>query len=434
MFESVDVPLHDRQAAFPRTRLASPVAALAAAALVLGAAAPSAGAHKAYVVNTESASVSVIDTNTNQTVGSPIPVGDLPGGIAVTPDGRRAYVTSATQGVWRIDTETNQVSPLPIAVTGFPHQIAITADGGTALLVNAFASNITSVDLQLGRQAGPPIPVESEPTAVAVSPDGRTGYVLRGTAGRTGLTILDLSTGQILTSIPLGPEPGDVAPTPDGKTVYVTESSFGSATNGVWVIDTGSDQVVGLIPVGEPPYQGAGAIAIAPDGKRAYVVGYDGNLWAIDTESNQVVGSPIPVGQGVGRIALTPDGHTAYLTDSHRVLVVDLRTGEVVGNPIPVSGYYIAIAQDLPSVRVDCPAGGDGCTLGVQAVSSRVRGSAQSTITTATLRSKRPRLVPLRPRHGFARRIAKARRLWIKETFTAGGVRRTKYRRLKVFR
>ncbi|MER5223901.1 serine/threonine-protein kinase [Streptomyces flaveus] len=39
-------------------------------------------------------SVSVIDTTTNHTLGNPIPVGDGPHGVAVSPDGRRVYVAN----------------------------------------------------------------------------------------------------------------------------------------------------------------------------------------------------------------------------------------------------------------------------------------------------------------------------------------------------
>ena len=37
--------------------------------------------------------VVVVDTQTNQIVGSPIPVGTNPHGVAITPDGQRAYVS-----------------------------------------------------------------------------------------------------------------------------------------------------------------------------------------------------------------------------------------------------------------------------------------------------------------------------------------------------
>jgi YVTN family beta-propeller protein len=49
---------------------------------------------KAYVTNCDDDTVSVIDTATNSVVGSPIRVGDGPEGVAITPDGTKAYVTN----------------------------------------------------------------------------------------------------------------------------------------------------------------------------------------------------------------------------------------------------------------------------------------------------------------------------------------------------
>ena len=49
----------------------------------------------AYVANTGSNSVSVIDTTSN-TVVATVGVGDYPIGVAITPDGTRAYVTNLT--------------------------------------------------------------------------------------------------------------------------------------------------------------------------------------------------------------------------------------------------------------------------------------------------------------------------------------------------
>jgi YVTN family beta-propeller protein len=45
-------------------------------------------AQNAYITNYLDGTVSVIDTETNKVVGSPIVVGSGPFGVAVTPDGR----------------------------------------------------------------------------------------------------------------------------------------------------------------------------------------------------------------------------------------------------------------------------------------------------------------------------------------------------------
>src|SRR4051812_3951689 len=48
----------------------------------------------AYIANSRSNTVSVIDTASNTVVGTPIPVGNGPEGVAVNPTGTRVYVTT----------------------------------------------------------------------------------------------------------------------------------------------------------------------------------------------------------------------------------------------------------------------------------------------------------------------------------------------------
>jgi YVTN family beta-propeller protein len=116
----------------------------------------------------------------------------------------------------------------------------------------------------------------------------------------------------------------------------------------VSVIDTQTNQVVGS-PIGvegEPA-----GIAITPDGTRAYVADFDQeSVSVIDTRTSQVVGTPIAVGALPSQIAVTPDGRYAYVTNqnSASVSVIDTQTNQVVGPPIPVGGqiYGIAITPD----------------------------------------------------------------------------------------
>ena len=62
--------------------------ASALAALLLATLAPTALARDAYVANSGSENISVINTQTNQVVGSPITVGAEPRQIAITPTAR----------------------------------------------------------------------------------------------------------------------------------------------------------------------------------------------------------------------------------------------------------------------------------------------------------------------------------------------------------
>jgi YVTN family beta-propeller protein len=68
--------------------------------------------------------VSVITTATGA-MSAPITVGKYPVGVAITPDGKRAYVTNSSDGtVSVITTATGVVSP-PITVGKLPEGVAI---------------------------------------------------------------------------------------------------------------------------------------------------------------------------------------------------------------------------------------------------------------------------------------------------------------------
>jgi YVTN family beta-propeller protein len=81
-------------------------------------------------------------------------------------------------------------------------------------------------------------------------------------------------------------------------------------------------------------------VAVTPDGGTVYVA-YDTSFDAIsviDTATDTVVGSPIPVGAYPGGVAVTPGGSKAYVANAHSndVSVIDTATNKVVGSPIPV--------------------------------------------------------------------------------------------------
>src|ERR1700736_2597858 len=106
----------------------------------------------AYISNAGSNSVSVIDTETNTVVGSPLTVGSQPAGIAVTPDGKYAYVTNTNiQGftgstVSVINTATNTVLGSPITVGSGALGIAITPDGKYAYVANKQGSTVSVIN------------------------------------------------------------------------------------------------------------------------------------------------------------------------------------------------------------------------------------------------------------------------------------------------
>jgi YVTN family beta-propeller protein len=81
---------------------------------------------RAYVANSGSNNVTVIDTTTNTVVGAPIPVGTHPSSVGVDPTVHRAYVANqGSNNVTVIDTTTNAVIGTPIPVGSAPQAVGI---------------------------------------------------------------------------------------------------------------------------------------------------------------------------------------------------------------------------------------------------------------------------------------------------------------------
>jgi YVTN family beta-propeller protein len=209
--------------------------------------------------------VSVIQTRSNEVVAT-IPVGNLPAGVAITPDGKRAYVTSrGNNNVWVLDTTTHTV--------------------------------VKTVDVQI------------EPANVVFTHDGRRAYVTN--FGSNSVSVIDTATNTVVPvpdgeAIKVGLVPIGVAVTPDGARVYVVNVNFSPVLppplGDVSVIDTATNTVVDTVVVGSGPR----AVAITPDGAHAYVTNFfDDTLSVIDTATNMVVDTVEPVAGGPNWVTIT---------------------------------------------------------------------------------------------------------------------------------
>ena len=166
----------------------------------------------AYVTNYDGATgttVSVIDTALAVTdpanaVTATVTAGPVPYGVAVTPNGRYAYVTNYSDGtVSVIDTATNSVTGDPISGFDGPVGVAFSPNGRHAYVTNYGESiagtTVSVIDTALAvtdpanAVTGTTITVGSAPSGVAFTPDGRYAYV----TNQGGGTVSVLTTGAI---------------------------------------------------------------------------------------------------------------------------------------------------------------------------------------------------------------------------------------------
>lgn len=224
---------------------------------------------------------------------SSVPV-DAPSGVAVSPDGRRAYVANA----------------------GSPDH-----PSATVVMVDLGTQTVTAT-----------VRVPPRPMALALTPDGRRLLVasIGSTAAPAGaLTVIDTAARHVVSTIPLASTPGDVTVSPDGRIAWCVITGASTYSPGAAVtVDLAKAIVVGSVPVGVDP----DGVVVAPDGRRTYVANYfDDTVSVIDTTTRTVVAT-VPTGSGPSGLAVDQRRHTVWVanqdeSDAHQAMTaIDTNT------------------------------------------------------------------------------------------------------------
>jgi YVTN family beta-propeller protein len=245
-----------------------------------------------------------------------IPVGQYPWDVALTPDGRHAYITNTgSDSVSVIDTASNTITAT-IPVDQGPEGVALAPDGRRAYITNTGSDSVSVIDTASNTITAT-ISAGQSPEGVALAPDGRYAYITHFDSGL--VSVIDTAGNTITATIPVvGKYPRDVALAPNGRHAYITNTG----SNSMSVIDTASNTIT-AIPAGQAPE----GVALAPDGRHAYITNWGSNsVSVIDTDTNTITAT-IPVGQAPVGVALAPDGRHAYITNSGSDSVSVIDTG-----------------------------------------------------------------------------------------------------------
>src|SRR4051794_18400713 len=282
-------------------------------------------ARTAWVANVDNpvpgeASLQSIDLTANPIAAGPrLPTDpDQPITVAITPDGTSAYAAAGTSLV-RLDLTK---SPAVVSHTMLTHTtnfIAVTPNGRTAYL-SANDGSVVPVDLTT-HQEGTAIPVGGTPRGLAVTPDGTR--VVVAVNGTDSVRVIDTATNGLAAKAPAVPGANEVAITPDGATAWVTtwngtdESATTTEDGYVIPVNLGSLTAGTRVNVRNSDSMGqAWGVAITPDGRKLYVSDGRSNntnpngttVRAVDlAASPPVAGTPITVGMSPRVIAITPD-------------------------------------------------------------------------------------------------------------------------------
>ena len=298
--------------------------------------------------------------------GSQTNLGDLPLGLALSPDGTTLLATNNGQGVQSlqvVDAATSQVtqtiryrSPRSLfaGLAFSPDGTTAYASGGGDELVHTYSvadgklTEGTPIALPLTNPAG--MKVNLYPAGLATTPDGAKLVVADHLADAA--SVVDLATDTVST-VAVGHAPFGVAVSADSSTAYISNQGG----NSVSVLDLTGDAptVTATISVGTHPN------ALLLHGTTLYVTDGDSDeVSVVDTATNAVVRTidlapyaGAQVGSNPTGLALAPDGATLYVTQSgnNDVDVVDLASGSVAGS-IPTAWYPSAVVASPTKLYV----------------------------------------------------------------------------------
>ncbi|HPD48306.1 MAG TPA: hypothetical protein P5279_16590 [Anaerohalosphaeraceae bacterium] len=184
------------------------------------------------------------------------------------------YIAEATAGQVAVFEPAKGKVIRTIKVSESPTGLALSPDGKTLYVTSAVvAGKVDVVDLAKGKVVDS-IAVGHTPVDVVASADGKTLYVCNQFNNTIG--VVDLAAKKQVVAIPAVREPVAAALTEDGKTLFVANHLSAGAADAdyaaaaVSVVDTAQKKVVKnlQLPNGSVTLRG---IAISPDGKNAYV-------------------------------------------------------------------------------------------------------------------------------------------------------------------
>ena len=281
----------------------------------------------AFVINSNDASLSLLDLKTHQEIRR-IPMLREPHHMALTPDHRSMVIgDTAGNALFFLDPQTGAVQRQ--AVISDPYQLQYSPDGRYLTVAGLARNQIDIYDAKslalLHR-----IPARSMPSHLNYSPD--SGRVFVSLQGTNALIAIETATGRVLWNTKVGRTPAGVLWNRGKLLVGIMgEAHFA-------VVDPADGHVERTIPTG----RGAHTMFLTHDGKLIYATNrIDGTLTVIDLKTMAVLRS-IRMPGGPDDLDFAPDGKIwAALRFAQAVAVYDPATGAVDRIPVGRSPHGI---------------------------------------------------------------------------------------------
>ncbi|MDP8983373.1 MAG: YncE family protein [Acidobacteriota bacterium] len=297
---------------------------IAFAAVIAVAAAAETPSTALLVLNKEEGALAIVDPVSGKVVGR-VPTGEGPHEMAVSPDGKFAFVGNyggRTPGssISVIDlVAQKELRRVDLGALRRPHGIVF-AEGKVYFtaeankLIGRYDPAANQIDWLLGTG-------QNSTHMVLVT----ASQIFTANIGSDSVTVIDRANSSE-TVVPVGKGPEGMDLSPDGKQLWAANSRDGSVS----IVDIAGKKVVQTLNLGT---KRSNRLKFTPDGKLVLISDLDaGELLVVDVPAHKEI-KRIKLGKGVEGILIVPDGSRAYVAvaGDNNVAVVDLKTLEVTG-------------------------------------------------------------------------------------------------------
>ena len=282
------------------------------------------------VANKGDRTLGIIDPEANKQIATVAEGGTTGHEVAVSPDGRTAYVPIyGNSGVGKAGTDGRNVVVIDITsrkVIGNvdfgrgvrPHCAVFGPKDGLLYVTTEIDNAISVIDPNTLKIVGTIPTGQAESHMLAISPDGTRGYT--SNVGPGTVSVVDMESRKVTAVIPISAEIQRIAVSVDGRMVFTSDQTKPRLA----VIDTSSNKVKTWIPLPAPGY----GIAPTPDGRFLVVAVRTANKVAVVDLSTMKVAHVIDVPAAPQEILVRPDGRTAYASCDASHQIAAIRTSD----------------------------------------------------------------------------------------------------------
>lgn len=264
--------------------------------------------------------------------------------VAVSPDGRTAYVSNfgrysvypagdtlhdkAGNSITVVDLVERKVkATFDLDTHSGPHGMIVSHDGKLLWATSETPQAVLEIDAGTGKILHVWNTNQVRSHMIVTPPDESKFYVTNTVSG--SVSVVERSTG-VVKILATGPGTEGIAISPDGKEVWAASRTDAKIS----VISTATDAIVASFPTGgKSPKR----LAFSPDGSQVWVTNSGGNqVTVFDAHSRELLSS-LTTDKDPSGVYFSGDGHRAYVTNSaaNVLTIIDAQARKVV-NATPI--------------------------------------------------------------------------------------------------